>query len=172
MAGSLWRRAMLFLGLGPDDEYEDYDGQQQIDPELRGAAARPASPNRAPVAEQQEYTGIVRTLPAPGIDTPSVIPRPRTQSVVRTISAPVSTKPHVVIPTTFNSGQEVAEKFKDGQPVILNLTTVDRALARRLIDFASGVCYVMDGTMEKVANDVFLMSPSNVEVPPEEKRRF
>jgi len=81
-------------------------------------------------------------------------------------------KPHVVVPTSFNQAQELADKFKGSQPVIMNLQAADRDLARRLIDFASGLCYGLGGQMEKVANQVYLLTPSNVEVTAEERRRL
>ena len=68
-------------------------------------------------------------------------------------------EPHTVRPRRFDQAQEVADKFKDGQPVIMNLEGSDREIARRLIDFASGICYALDGTMEKVATGVYLLKP-------------
>jgi cell division inhibitor SepF len=69
-------------------------------------------------------------------------------------------EPHTVRPRRFDQAQEVADKFKDGQPVIMNLVGTDRSVARRLIDFASGICYAMDGSMEKVATGVYLLKPA------------
>ena len=68
-------------------------------------------------------------------------------------------EPSTVRPRRFDQAQEVADKFKDGQPVIMNLEGADREVARRLIDFASGLCYGLDGSMEKVANGVYLLKP-------------
>ena len=68
-------------------------------------------------------------------------------------------EPHTVRPRRFDQAQEVADKFKDGQPVILNLEGTERDVARRLIDFASGICYALDGSMEKVATGVYLLKP-------------
>ncbi len=70
-------------------------------------------------------------------------------------------------PRRFDQAQELADKFKDGQPVILNLEAAERDVARRLIDFASGVCYSLDGSMEKVATGVYLLKP-----PPARIHRF
>jgi cell division inhibitor SepF len=75
-----------------------------------------------------------------------------------------------VRPRRFDQAQEVADKFKDGQPVIVNLEGVDRDLSRRLIDFASGLCYGLGGTMEKVGSGVYLLTPANVLVAPEDRR--
>ena len=81
-------------------------------------------------------------------------------------------KPFVVMPTSFNQAQDVADKFKGSQPVIMNLQEADRELSRRLIDFASGLCYGLGGTMERLANQVYLLTPTNVEVSQEERRRL
>jgi len=72
----------------------------------------------------------------------------------------------------FNDAQEIGDKLKPNQPVIFNLQGVDRDLSRRLIDFSSGLTYGLGGQMERVAEQVFLLTPSNVEVSPEEKRRL
>ena len=85
---------------------------------------------------------------------------------------PSAAKPHVVSPTTFNDVQQVADSFKKSQPVIVNLQGVDRDLSRRLIDFASGLCYGLGGQMERVADQVYLLTPSDVEVSDEERRRL
>ncbi len=97
--------------------------------------------------------------------------RPRPQ-VVRPIPVTPNAKPHLVVPTSFNQAQEVADKFRGSQPVIVNLQAADRDLARRLIDFASGLCYGLNGQMEKVANQVYLLTPTNVEVSVEERKRL
>jgi cell division inhibitor SepF len=68
-------------------------------------------------------------------------------------------EPHTVRPRRFDQAQEVADKFKEGQPVIMNIEGTERDVARRLIDFASGICYALDGSMEKVATGVYLLKP-------------
>lgn len=73
---------------------------------------------------------------------------------------PPNAEPATVRPRTFNQAQELADRFKEGNSVILNLESADRDTARRLIDFASGVCYSLDGTMEKVATGVYLLKPA------------
>lgn len=72
-----------------------------------------------------------------------------------------SGEPATVSPRRFDQAQELADKFKDGLPVILNLEAADKEVARRLIDFASGICYALDGSMEKVANGVYLLKPAS-----------
>jgi cell division inhibitor SepF len=76
------------------------------------------------------------------------------------------------MPESFNHAQEVADRFKTKQPVILNLQRVDKPLARRLLDFSSGICYSLGGHMEKVASQVYLLTPTDVEVSTEERRRL
>jgi cell division inhibitor SepF len=71
----------------------------------------------------------------------------------------MSSDPHTVRPRRFDSAQEIADKFKEGQPVIMNLEGADREVSRRLIDFASGLCYGLNGSMEKVATGVYLLKP-------------
>ena len=63
-------------------------------------------------------------------------------------------------PRRFDQAQELADRFKEGNSVILNLESADRDVTRRLVDFASGVCYALDGTMEKVATGVYLLKPA------------
>ena len=99
----------------------------------------------------------------------TVQPRP---SVVRPFTQPQAAKVHVTVPVGFNDAQEIGDKLKANQPVIVNLQGIDRDLSRRLIDFSSGLTYGLGGAMERVADQVFLLTPSNVEVSPEEKRRL
>ena len=90
---------------------------------------------------------------------------------VRTIPI-TSAKPHVVAPRTFNDAQQLADRFKADQPVIVNLQTANRDLARRIIDFVSGLCYALGGKMEKVADQVYLLAPSHVNLAEEERQRL
>ncbi len=188
---SMWRKTMLYLGLGPDDDYED--DVEMGEPAAAAPAARDAAPAARPAPARPrpsasrpaparsstvgvpaspvpvEETSAVRTLPGPGSGE-AVTPKPRT--VVRPVPATASAKAHVVVPSSFNQAQDVADRFKANQPVILNLQGTDRELARRLIDFSSGLCYGLGGHMEKVAHQVYLLTPTNVEVSPEERRRL
>ncbi len=93
-------------------------------------------------------------------------------SVVRPFSQPQAAKVHVVVPVGFNDAQEIGDKLKANRPVIVNLQGIDRELSRRLIDFSSGLTYGLGGAMERVADQVFLLTPSNVEVSADEKRRL
>src|ERR671915_2266512 len=79
---------------------------------------------------------------------------------------------HLVIPKSFNDAQQIADQFKDAIPVILNLQGTDTDLSKRLIDFASGLTYALDGGMQRIADKVFLLTPRNVEVSAEERARL
>jgi cell division inhibitor SepF len=198
---SMWRKASLYLGLGPDDEYDEYDVVEEqpapapvqsrrepaaqaprVAPAPQGPAPAPQRPRQQRPRPQQPPSTL--TPPAPPIDTEvSAVrpfpssgggepPQPKPRGVVRPVPAATTAKPHVVSPTSFNNAQEVADKFKNSQPVILNLREIDRDLSRRLIDFSSGLCYGLGGHMEKVANQVYLLTPLNIEVSAEERRRL
>ena len=79
---------------------------------------------------------------------------------------------HLVIPKSFNDAQDVADKFKDSIPVIINLQGSESDLSKRLIDFASGLTYALDGGMQRIADKVFLLTPRNVELSSEERARL
>jgi cell division inhibitor SepF len=85
---------------------------------------------------------------------------------------PAAANVHVIEPRSFNDAQEIGDRLKSGQPVIMNLQANDRELQRRLIDFASGLCYALSGTMSKAADQVFLLTPANVDVSAAEVERL
>lgn len=186
----MWRKAMVYLGLGDDAEYDDYGSNYDDEPERAAQPGRERPPARtqAPAAssypDEPSGIGSVRPISTRGSDPreasdlgQTVAPagvgqvRPRPQ-VVRPMPVMPNAKPFVVMPTSFNQAQDVADKYKGSQPVIMNLQGADRDLSRRLIDFASGLCYGLGGQMERVANQVYLLTPTNVEVSPEERRRL
>ena len=166
---SMWRRAAVYLGLVDDDEYEDYDPYEE-QPTMQAPAPPAPAPavRRTAVPGGEAEPGMVRTLPSEAVDPSAVLPRP---AVVRPIAAQTA-KVHVVAPGGFNDAQEIGDKLKMNQPVIMNLQGSNRDLSRRLIDFASGLAYGLGGQMERVADQVFLLTPTNVEVSAEEKRRL
>jgi cell division inhibitor SepF len=79
---------------------------------------------------------------------------------------------HLIIPKNFNDAQQIADQFKNGVPVIINLQGTDTELSKRLIDFASGLTYALEGGMQRIADKVFLLTPRNVEVSAEERARL
>jgi cell division inhibitor SepF len=90
----------------------------------------------------------------------------------RSSSTGTDVRVHSVAPKNFNDAQDVADKFKDAIPVILNLQGADSDLSKRLIDFASGLTYALDGQMTRIADKVFLLTPQNVEVSADERARL
>jgi cell division inhibitor SepF len=97
---------------------------------------------------------------------------PRRRSSERVLQpVPESTaKVHVVEPKSFNDAEQIGAKFKNDTPVIVNLQNIDRDLAKRLIDFVSGLTYGLDGGIQRVAEMVFLLTPANVEVSAEDRK--
>jgi cell division inhibitor SepF len=187
----MWRKAMVYLGLGDDAEYDEYGTDYDEEPERAPQPTRERPPARTqPPASMSSYPdepsgiGSVRPISTRGADprdasdigqtvasssVGQVRPRPQ---VVRPMPVMPNAKPFVMMPTSFNQAQDVADKYKGSQPVIMNLQGADRDLSRRLIDFASGLCYGLGGQMERVANQVYLLTPTNVEVSQEERRRL
>jgi cell division inhibitor SepF len=101
-------------------------------------------------------------------------PRGRPTTVLRSVGRGNNgdVRVHLVIPKSFNDAQQVADKFKDSIPVILNLQTTEIDLSKRLIDFASGLTYALDGGMQRIADKVFMLTPRNVEISAEERARL
>ena len=91
---------------------------------------------------------------------------------VRPLAPQKTVKPKVIIPQSFNDAQLVADTFREPKPVIVNMQNAERDLARRLIDFSSGLCYGLGGQMEKVARDVYLLTPDEVEVADEDRENY
>ncbi|CAN5650715.1 hypothetical protein BH24ACT22_BH24ACT22_15560 [soil metagenome] len=94
------------------------------------------------------------------------------QPHLRPVPDPKPARVSVLEPSSFNDAQPLADRFKRQQPVILNLQNVDAELSRRMVDFCSGLTYAMDGQIQSVANRVFLLTPNNVEVSAEERKRL
>ena len=98
--------------------------------------------------------------------------RPRTRVLHPVTNGGADVQVHLVTPRNFNDAQEVADKFKRSVPVILNLQSSAPDLSKRLIDFASGLTYALEGGMQKIAEKTFLLTPRNVEVSAEERARL
>ena len=117
------------------------------------------------------------TDPEPGdtqrtsILPPSRPSRARCASSSR-VRGPATSRVHLILPRSFNDAQQLADRFKDGVPVILNLQSADSELSKRLIDFASGLTYALDGGMQRIADKVFLLTPRDVELSAEERARM
>lgn len=91
--------------------------------------------------------------------------------IIQAVHQPMG-KVHVIDPKSFNDAEQIGDKFKANIPVIMNLQQIDKDLSKRLVDFASGLTFGLGGAMQRVADKVFLLTPSNVEVSAEEKRRL
>jgi cell division inhibitor SepF len=171
---SVFRKAMVYLGLVDDDEYYGDDNYYDDDayeeaPERSERPERTRATAAAPASEPSPVTVIRSRRERDEPATPvAAAPRP---SAVKPVPMPAA-RVHVMEPRGFNDAQEVGDRLKSGQPVILNLQGVERDLQRRLIDFSSGLAYALSGTMSKAADQVFLLTPSNVEVSEEEKERL
>jgi cell division inhibitor SepF len=161
---SMWRRTLVYLGLQDDDQYPQYEEYYEEVPEP--AAARVQTQAQPRVAEPG---ATVRPLPR--TEEPTVVPSPK-PPVIRPMPANHAARVHVVDPHGFNDAQEVGDRLKANQPVIVNLQGLGRDLQRRLIDFSSGLAYAVGGTMSRVADQVFLLTPADVEVSQEEKERL
>ncbi|HEY2428426.1 MAG TPA: cell division protein SepF [Acidimicrobiales bacterium] len=163
---SFLRRAMVQLGLVDDDEYDDYEVYDE-------PHSMPApSPRSRSMDSEATVSAQVRPLPRDrDFESGGVTLQQTRPAVVRPVPVQ-STRVHVVQPSGFADAQEIGERLKTSQPVIVNLQDVDADLSRRLIDFCSGAVFVAGAKMQKVAKQVFLLTPSNVEVSDEEKRRL
>jgi cell division inhibitor SepF len=183
MAPSFMKKTMVYLGL-LDDEYDEYDDLEDRAPRGFSSASR-VEPRSSENEQSEEFSGgmsRVRTIPKESA-VPQARPQPsnvtpRPQAVravpVETAAAPApsSARVHVVAPSKFGDAKEIADRLKDSRPVIVNLQMADRDLQRRMIDFCSGVTYALSGEMEKVADQVFLLAPTNVKVSDEERQRL
>jgi cell division inhibitor SepF len=166
-----WHRALVYFGLAEDHDYgpdydEGYEPETGAEEVFDAGRREPASVRRLPTARRRrdEIDDIfAEDEPMTGSRT----------SVLRPVGNGGSdVQVHLVIPRNFNDAQQVADQFKRAVPVILNLQTTDHELSKRLIDFASGLTYALDGGMQRIAEKVFLLTPRNVEVSAEEKARL
>jgi cell division inhibitor SepF len=164
--GSAMRKMGVYLGLLEDTEryddeyYDEFDEQpQRPRPE---ESARPA-----PVANISERrrpsSGSTAVQPGQPVQHGQQGP----QGVVAELSRITTLHPR-----TYNEARTVGENFREGVPVIMNLSDMDDADAKRLVDFAAGLVFAVRGTIERVTNKVFLLSPPNVSVAAEDKQRI
>jgi cell division inhibitor SepF len=153
---SVWRKTMRYLGLVEEDDYQGGDPEAMesgMGPGLREERNRRMERAQGPVSMTavEEPEAIIRTIP-------------QSRATAGTI--------HRAEPKRFNEARDVGERFKDGIPVIMNLQETEDSIARRLVDFASGLVFARDGKIELVANRVYLLTPRDVEVSAEERERI
>jgi len=191
---SMWKKTMTWLGLDPDAEYEAEPGAFE-DPAFNEAVegaeavgAVPVGQAPAPQPAASDFSAV-RSL-GPMSDSgearlePDNRPLSNTQlrpvdvverqdppmGSVQAVPASPPSKPQLVAPRSFNDAQEVGDRFRSGAPVILNLQETDAELGRRLIDFCSGLCYGLRGQMQRVGDRVFLLTPAEVQLSPDDHR--
>ena len=165
----VWNRTLVYFGIAEeDDEDWDEDGYVTNEELERTYSERPnvrrLSSRRGSGREFDDWTD---PQPAPSRSSaarrPELTPVPPQNAAVRV---------HLVVPRSFNDAQTIADRFKAYTPVILNLQGVDSELSKRLIDFASGLTYALDGGMQRIADKVFLLTPANVEVSAEQRAQL
>ncbi|MBO9520347.1 MAG: cell division protein SepF [Nocardioidaceae bacterium] len=155
MSGAM-RKMGVYLGLleDADGEYAELDNSYDEQP-----ARRTAEPTRA-VANLSERR---RTTPAPSAAHSAPAPQPAIAPLSRITT---------LHPRTYNEARVIGENFRDGIPVIMNLSEMSDTDAKRLVDFAAGLVFSVRGSIERVTNKVFLLSPPNVDVAAEDKQRI
>ena len=175
--GDVWHRTLVYFGIA--EEYDDgWDEEYLSDgrPSARRAARRARYADRSstnvrrlPRRRESEYdyddwtSGSTRAAEeaAPRQARPQAVP-PADGGLAQV---------HLVVPRGFNDAKQIADRFKRSVPVIVNLQDADVELSKRLIDFASGLTYALNGTMQRIADKVFLLTPPNIEVSAEERAK-
>jgi cell division inhibitor SepF len=145
----VWRKTMQYLGLVEDEDLEDLDDSIEAGGRAEHAPVRRIGRAEMGMADRPET--IIRTMPSP---------------------RPVAASIHRAEPKRFNDARDIGERFKQGVPVIMNLQGADDSVARRLVDFASGLVFALDGKIEMVATRVYLLTPANMEVSAEEREQL
>ncbi len=168
MATTFVQRALQYLGLKDIEDDELYE-----DDEMENGQAvhgRTTYPDQATEPVTPGTVATVRPLVREDGRGPET---PRHTGVVRPMAPPQrQIKPQVVTPRRFSDATQIGDLVRANNPVIVNLQASERDLARRMLDFCSGLTYALSGGMEKVAEQVFLLTPSNVEVSLEERQRL
>ena len=163
-----WHRALVYFGLAEErDPYEEEEPAYEPEAELEDRYRERPNVRRLSTRRRRDEIDDIFA------DDSSE----RRTSVLRPVARGENgrsgeVRVHLVIPKSFNDAQDVADKFKDSIPVIINLQGSESDLSKRLIDFASGLTYALDGGMQRIADKVFLLTPRNVEVSAEERARL
>jgi cell division inhibitor SepF len=171
--GQVWSRALVYFGIVEEDEYWDeeaYAAEEELERtyERDRQNVRRLSPRRR---ERQAFDDWSEPEDDGPAATAVLRPRGGNRQPLEAVAS-ASVKVHLVVPRSFNDAQSIADKFKEYVPVIVNLQGTDAELSKRLIDFSSGLTYALNGSMQRVADKVFLLTPRNVEVSAEERARL
>ncbi|HWY90303.1 MAG TPA: cell division protein SepF [Solirubrobacteraceae bacterium] len=158
-----WHRALVYFGLA-EEYHDDYDDDLAPEPDLEDRYRERPNVRRLR-RRRDEFDDIFAD------DEPRARSATALRSV-RTGNGNGDVRVHLVVPKSFNDAQQIADRFKDSVPVILNLQSSDTDLSKRLIDFASGLTYALDGGMQRIADKVFMLTPRNVEISAEERARL
>jgi cell division inhibitor SepF len=175
--GDLWNRTLVYFGIAEEDEdWIDEDGYLSEEALEQSYGDRPNVRRLTPrgrVRDLDDWSSDPEPAPTTARAAARAVREPRTRPrSIEAVPNPASVRVHLVIPRSFNDAQQIADKFKQSIPVILNLQNADTELSKRLIDFASGLTYALNGGMQRVADKVFLLTPRNVEVSAEERARL
>jgi cell division inhibitor SepF len=173
------KRAAAWLGLVTDDRYSDYDSDDQ---EHTESISREELVGHGSTALPGATSGAAHTAPSSPRSSSttdqsaSVTPLETRRSVSPPAQSPptpsTSRAADTVHPRTYNEARTIGEHFRDGVPVIMNLSEMEDVDAKRLVDFAAGLIFGLRGTIERVTSKVFLLSPQNVNVTAEDKERI
>jgi cell division inhibitor SepF len=179
---SMWHKTLVYFGLADEDDdyYDDEEPQVQQQPDVESTYRQRASVRRIePTSKRRSSSDFDDIFSDDDYRQSSrqssmSMQNARSAPPVRAVpNAPLEpVRVHLVVPKNFNDAQTIADKFKTNIPVILNLQQSETELSKRLIDFASGLTYALDGGMQRVADKVFLLTPKNVEVSAEERQRL
>jgi cell division inhibitor SepF len=175
--GDLWSRTLVYFGIAEeDDDWDDEDGYAAEESLEQSYRERPNVRRLTPRRRSQEFDDWTESeADQPTTRVPAVRHHRERERVremrpqIEAVPNPSSVRVHLVLPRSFNDAQQIADKFKQGIPVILNLQGADNELSKRLIDFASGLTYALNGGMQRIADKVFLLTPRNVEVSAEQR---
>jgi cell division inhibitor SepF len=163
-----WHRALVYFGLAEDEAYED--DLNYSEPEVEPNDAYRERPNVRRLGARRRRDEIDDIFADDDVDRRTTSLRPVASG--RGNGRGGDVRVHFVAPKSFNDVQDVADKFKDAIPVILNLQGADTDLSKRLIDFSSGLTYALEGGMQRIGDKMFLLTPRNVELSAEEKARL
>ncbi len=166
MAGAM-RKMAVYLGLVEDDDRYDYDDYDDYDERGERTDRREDRRHVQPV----HAVHPVRDEPRASV-SPMPERRPASGATAVEMTTAAVDRITTIHPRTYNEAKTIGEAFRDGTPVIMNLTDMEDSDAKRLVDFAAGLVFGLRGTIERVTNKVFLLSPANVTVTAEDKARM
>jgi cell division inhibitor SepF len=159
-----WHSALVYFGLAEEyhDDFDDAPPEAEIEDRYR------ERPNVRRLRRRRDEFDDIFAEEEGG----SRRGGGRPTTVLKSVAPNGDVRVHLVIPKSFNDAQQIADRFKDSVPVILNLQSAETDLSKRLIDFASGLTYALDGGMQRIADKVFMLTPRNVEISAEERARL